>query len=118
MPRKTDEFNILNSSIGEKILELRIAKGLSRQQLASKIEVTHQQLQKYEKGTNRICPARLFRTSQVLGESISYFFEAQSFDISERTRIILEISRNCSKIKNNKVLDTICSHVSALSENL
>ena len=41
----------IDKFIGNKIYSLRLAKGLSRQQLSKVIGVTHQQLQKYEKGT-------------------------------------------------------------------
>ena len=49
MARKNDYIQEVDKFIGGKIYSLRLAKGLSRQQLSKVIGVTHQQLQKYEK---------------------------------------------------------------------
>jgi transcriptional regulator with XRE-family HTH domain len=46
--------NEIDKHIGDKILSLRLAYGLSRNQLAKKLDITQQQIEKYEKGTNRI----------------------------------------------------------------
>ncbi len=51
--RRNDYLHKIDQLIGEKIYSLSLAKGLSRQQLADIIEVTGQQLQKYERGINR-----------------------------------------------------------------
>ena len=59
MARKVAEIDWIDKQIGAKIQELRLASGLSRQQLGDLIAVTHQQLQKYEKGTNRVSAGRL-----------------------------------------------------------
>ena len=72
MARKSKFTEQIDTAIGQKIHELRISLGLSRQQLAGKIGVTHQQLQKYEKGTNRISAGRLVAIAQALGKSVSY----------------------------------------------
>jgi transcriptional regulator with XRE-family HTH domain len=54
MGRKNSYLDKIDKFIGQKIYSLRLAKGLSREQLSKVIGVTHQQLQKYENGTNRV----------------------------------------------------------------
>ena len=75
MARTNDFIKSVDKIIGARIRELRITMGLSRVQLASRIDVTHQQLQKYEKGTNRIGASRLQHIARVLTVPVAFFFE-------------------------------------------
>ncbi len=61
--------------VGARVRLRRNLLGLSQTDLGKAVGVTFQQLQKYEKGTNRISPSRLFNLSRVLDVPISYFFE-------------------------------------------
>lgn len=49
--------------------------GLSQNTVAQSLGITFQQIQKYERGTNRIVASRLFRLSQVLQVPVQYFFQ-------------------------------------------
>ena len=73
MVRKVQSIDEIDKYIGFRIQELRLMLGLSRQQLAEKVAVTHQQLQKYETGKNRVSAGRLAMFSQSLNKPISYF---------------------------------------------
>jgi transcriptional regulator with XRE-family HTH domain len=53
----------------------RIALGLSQEKLAGQLGLTFQQVQKYEKGVNRVGSGRLHEIGRILGVSPSYFFE-------------------------------------------
>ena len=53
--------------VGRNIRVLRLAKGLSQTELADALGITFQQVQKYEKGTNRVGSGRLLKISGVLG---------------------------------------------------
>ena len=75
MARKNNHIEQIDKIIGGRVYSLRVAQGLARKQLAKVIGVTHQQLQKYEKGTNRISAGRLVLIAKSLGEEISYFYE-------------------------------------------
>ncbi len=75
MARKNNHIEQIDKIIGGRVYSLRVAQGLARKQLAKVIGVTHQQLQKYEKGTNRISAGRLVLVAKSLGEEISYFYE-------------------------------------------
>jgi transcriptional regulator with XRE-family HTH domain len=104
MARKTEITKMVDKSIAIKIHTLRLELGLSRQQLAKLINVTHQQIFKYETGTNRISAGRLFEIATALGKPISFFFDDAPKTTQERPtqhqRMTLEISRNFMKIKN------------------
>ena len=102
MSRKNEFTTKVDTAIGVKIHELRIAMGLSREQVARKIGVTHQQLQKYEKGTNRISAGRLMAIARALDETVAFFFEniEESPLPSQHQRMCIELSRNFMKIKD------------------
>jgi transcriptional regulator with XRE-family HTH domain len=54
---------------------MRVSRGLSQTALASQLDLTFQQLQKYEKGTNRISASRLHDIAHILGVEVASFFE-------------------------------------------
>lgn len=67
--------NAVDRHIGEKLRERRLELGLSQERLAELIGVTFQQIQKYEKGVNRVAASRLYAMSKVLEMEIAAFFE-------------------------------------------
>lgn len=71
-PRRADP---LDGRIGGIIRARRIARGLSQTDLGRRLGVTFQQVQKYEKGTNRIGAGRLARIAQVLGVTPAFFYD-------------------------------------------
>ena len=60
--------------IGRKIRALRLERGLSQSGLANGIGLTFQQVQKYEKGTNRVSAGRLQRIADVLNTPVMFFY--------------------------------------------
>ena len=66
---------LINKKIGEKIRLLRKSWGLSQLELAEKIGISFQQIQKYEKGATRISVMRLYQISEALGADITQFFD-------------------------------------------
>jgi transcriptional regulator with XRE-family HTH domain len=66
----------LDVMVGARIRILRNRRGTSQGELAGKIGVTFQQVQKYEKGTNRVGASRLSHVASVLGVSIGELFES------------------------------------------
>jgi transcriptional regulator with XRE-family HTH domain len=73
--------------VGRNIRILRLAKGLSQTELADALGITFQQVQKYEKGTNRVGSGRLLKISAILGVKITDFFEGtdRSHDTAQRS---------------------------------
>lgn len=66
--------NSIDVMLGRRVRMRRVQLGISQTVLADKIGVTFQQVQKYEKGTNRISCSRLFEIAAVLNRPIGYFF--------------------------------------------
>jgi transcriptional regulator with XRE-family HTH domain len=62
-------------AVGLRLRQLRTARGLTQEQLAQKFAISMQQVQKYERGTNRISSSLLFQLSRLFGVPISTFFE-------------------------------------------
>ncbi len=121
MARKNNYIQEVDKFIGGKIYQLRLAKGLSRQQLSKVIDVTHQQLQKYEKGTNRISVGRLVLIAKALGKSVNYFYEGiDSMDnepiLTQHQRMCIEVSRNFMKIENAEHQNAVNTLVKSLTK--
>jgi transcriptional regulator with XRE-family HTH domain len=65
----------VDTHVGQRVRMRRLLANMSQVELGSELGVTFQQVQKYEKGTNRIGSSRLHRISQVLEVPVSFFFE-------------------------------------------
>ena len=61
--------------VGQRVRQRRWAKGLTQQQLAERVGIRFQQIQKYETGENRLSASRLWDIAMVLEVPVSYFFE-------------------------------------------
>ena len=68
-------------NVGKRVRLRRTLLGVSQEQLGVELNITFQQVQKYERGANRISASRLWDISQILDVPISYFFD----DMSENT---------------------------------
>ncbi len=67
--------NNFNKYLGNKLKIRRLALGLTQTKVAKAINVTFQQIQKYEKGTNGVSSIRLLQLSNYLKVPINFFFE-------------------------------------------
>jgi transcriptional regulator with XRE-family HTH domain len=67
--------NPIDAHVGTRVRLRRMLLGMSQERLGEQLGLTFQQVQKYEKGVNRIGASRLFDMAQVLGVSIQYFYE-------------------------------------------
>lgn len=72
---KRKEPDAIDVHVGRRIRMLRVWRDVSQMALAGAIGVTFQQVQKYEKGTNRVSASRLTDIAAVLDVTPSYFFE-------------------------------------------
>jgi transcriptional regulator with XRE-family HTH domain len=66
---------LIDKKIGQKIRQIRKGWGLSQSELAERIGISFQQVQKYEKGSTRISVMRLQQVSEALGVNITVFLE-------------------------------------------
>jgi transcriptional regulator with XRE-family HTH domain len=67
--------NAIDIHVGSRVRQRRTLLGLSQEKLAGALDLTFQQVQKYERGANRIGAGRLFELSKALDVPVSYFFE-------------------------------------------
>lgn len=67
-----DEIDI---EIGRRLRQARVAAGLTQTELGIHLGISFQQIQKYEKGRNRIGGGRLYKIARALGVKITYFFD-------------------------------------------
>jgi transcriptional regulator with XRE-family HTH domain len=65
----------VDAHVGKRIRHRRWMVGITQQQLAEKVGIKFQQVQKYETGMNRVSASRLWDIAETLGVSISFFFE-------------------------------------------
>jgi transcriptional regulator with XRE-family HTH domain len=105
--------------------------GISQEQLAEMLGLTFQQVQKYERGTNRVSASRLFQLARALDTPITWFFEEMESDraaaaekaegAGEDTdpmsrRETLELVRVYSRIDDRKVRKKLYEMAKALAE--
>lgn len=67
--------NPMDIHVGTRVRLRRMLLGMSQEKLGERLGLTFQQVQKYEKGVNRIGASRLFELGRVLGVSVAYFYE-------------------------------------------
>jgi transcriptional regulator with XRE-family HTH domain len=73
--RKSDKPNPIDVHVGTRVRLRRTLLGMSQEKLGDALGLTFQQVQKYEKGTNRIGASRLQQISNILQVPVSFFFE-------------------------------------------
>ncbi len=127
--------NPVDIHVGTRVRYRRMIIGMSQEKLGEKMNLTFQQIQKYEKGTNRIGASRLFQLSKILEVPIGYFFEdafansAQSnvqslHEPAQESFLLdflnsregLDLNRAFAKIHDPKVRRRVIDLVRALSE--
>lgn len=111
MPR--GNVNKDHIKLGSIIKRKRIEFGWSRYQLGDEIGVSHQQVQKYEKGTNRIDAIRLCQISKIFKCSLEDFYPDEIFTI-ERTRGSIEIIRIFNTL-STEIQNDVLSFMSTLN---
>src|SRR5690349_80531 len=78
----TKSPNYIDKHVGSRVRMRRIMLGMSQEQLGEALGLTFQQVQKYEKGTNRVGASRIKQISEILGVPVSFLFEGSPTRIS------------------------------------
>ena len=119
--------------VGGRVRVRRKFLGISQESIASAIDLTFQQVQKYERGSNRISASKLFEIGKILKVPIDYFFEGldegeqiQSFSKSHSEQFVhgflmttegIELAEAFPRIRNAKLRRRILELVRTLSED-
>jgi transcriptional regulator with XRE-family HTH domain len=87
-PRATrGRANSIDAYVGSRVRMRRTLLGLSQERLADALNLTFQQVQKYERGSNRIGAGRLHQIAGVLEVPVSYFFDEMPKDVLARAPV-------------------------------
>ena len=78
--------NPVDIHVGQRIRLRRTLLGMSQEKLGEALGLTFQQVQKYERGANRVGSSRLFQLARVLDVPVSYFFEEMSAETTARAK--------------------------------
>ncbi len=85
-------FAEIDIHVGSRLKARRKQSGCTLEKLAQAAGVTFQQIQKYEKGSNRISASRLYRMAYVLNVPVAYFFEDLNGPVGETIKCISDMS--------------------------
>src|SRR5271154_1436518 len=83
VPKK--QANPIDIQVGNRVRIRRMLIGMSQERLGDLLGLTFQQVQKYEKGVNRIGAGRLFEVSRILGVPIDFFYEGVADQLAGRS---------------------------------
>lgn len=125
--------NAIDTYVGMRMRRRRQLLGMSQERLAEQIGVTFQQVQKYEKGINRIGASRLQKIAEVLRTSPAFFFEQDDSEapslaglnlsgpidpVAEflRSKEGLVLNKAFVKIEDRRIRETIISLVKAMAQ--
>ncbi|HSV29069.1 MAG TPA: helix-turn-helix domain-containing protein [Candidatus Omnitrophota bacterium] len=132
--------NPIDIHVGGRVRLRRTLLGITQEKLAESLGLTFQQVQKYERGANRVGASRLFDLSRVLDVPVSFFFEEMSEDVQKNSpglignsadpesavanykgdpvmkRETLELVRAYYRIKDPDVRKRVCDLANALGE--
>ncbi|NJM55403.1 MAG: helix-turn-helix transcriptional regulator [Verrucomicrobiae bacterium] len=73
--RNARRANLIDTHVGQRLRLRRMLLGMSQEKLGEQLGLTFQQVQKYEKGVNRVGASRLFDLAHVLGVPVQYFYD-------------------------------------------
>jgi len=123
--------NAIDKKLGQRVRTRRLEIGMSQESLADLLGVTFQQVQKYEKGVNRIAASRLHDIASALGLPVAKFFEgisgkASAGGVAESSRDYIDdalatpegaqLMALFASIKSRKVRKQVLELVKALTE--
>jgi transcriptional regulator with XRE-family HTH domain len=131
-PMRKKSPNPIDKHVGSRVRMRRMMLGMSQEKLGDGLGLTFQQVQKYEKGTNRIGASRLQQISNVLQVPVAFFFEGVpvSSGNSEADAVLTDVNqfltnsdglalvRAFSQIKNPKVRRRIAELAEEIAEAL
>ena len=130
----TNKPDPIDAHVGSRVRLRRTLLGMSQSKLGDPLGLTFQQIQKYERGANRIASSRLYRLSKILDVPVAFFFDemAQGIATSAKgvaekeqksfepdrlaTRETLELVRAYYRVKDEKVRKRLFELVKAIGK--
>ncbi|MEH6474448.1 MAG: helix-turn-helix transcriptional regulator [Sneathiella sp.] len=113
--------HMIDCRVGNRLRVLRVRKGMTQEDVAKKLLMSYQQVQKYETGANRISAGILYVIADMLDVEVSYFFEGHPpTGVAElkhggTNRATLEVAKNFGSIQNPMVKTAAASLLKSLA---
>ncbi len=96
--------------VGQRVRWRRRELKLTQEKLGDLLDLTFQQVQKYEKGVNRISAGRLFEMASALGVPVSYFYDGAEDHLAHERRGLAEADETVSApVMNSETLDLMAA---------
>ena len=107
----------VDAHVGKKLKQIRTLRRLSQTEVARKLDLSFQQIQKYEIGSNRVAASRLFELSQILDVPPSYFFDGlhDNANAAPQQDPGMEIVTALAAIKDDAVKSRIVTFIEDVS---
>ena len=112
----------VDDHVGERIRERRTMMGLTQEHLAKALDISYQQVQKYETGANRVSAGRLFEIAKRLEVDVAYFFEnlepltiSTPLEHGGKNRSTIELVRNYGEIDEPGVRSAVSGLIKSLA---
>ena len=113
----------VDDHVGARIRLRRTLLGLTQEQLAAALNISYQQIQKYETGANRVSAGRLFQIAQRLAVDVAFFFEGLDPNLippglphGGRNRVAIDLVRNFLEIPSEDARSALAHLVKTLKE--
>ncbi|MDA8238823.1 MAG: helix-turn-helix transcriptional regulator [Nitrospiraceae bacterium] len=113
----------LKQYTGQIIRDARLSSGMSQMQLAEKLGISYQQVQKYEKGTSELTLTRLYQMAEALEIPVGAFLQGENLAVSEQPAFYGKLSgeedtllRLFRNIRGGKMRKTAIAVVKAIAE--
>ena len=111
----------VDRQVGVNVRKLRTAQGMTLVELSEELGISHQQLQKYETGSNRLSAGILMAMSERLGVPVSELFDTggttKKSSESESDRLKIFCQRIIERTRSRKTLDIMARVLKAIDEN-
>jgi transcriptional regulator with XRE-family HTH domain len=120
----------IDKHVGTRVRMRRMLIGMSQEKLGEALKITFQQVQKYEKGTNRVSASRLQQIASILGVTIDYFYEGAEADataVPDETAVLLtealaspeglQLIRNFARVPDVTVRQRLADLAGAIAES-
>lgn len=112
----------VDEHVGERVRRRRVEAGLTQEQLAAALNLSYQQVQKYETGANRISAGRLYEIAQKLEVPVAHFFEGiepqvlrRPLEHGGRNRAAIEVVRDFAQIEDPGIRASLSGLIKSLA---
>lgn len=111
-----NEIHPIDTLVGKRLRQARAQKAITQQQLGEKLDITFQQVQKYETGFNRISASRLWEISEIVEKPVNWFFAREVQDI-EIDKDFIKFYQSWQKMEKHPQVGAIFNKLQSLVES-